>query len=74
MISIFKSIFDGFLDGFKQDIKMMSTHFVNASIFLYRTIQQELKPTPTKTYYTFNLRDVSKAFQGMMLIDPKFTT
>lgn len=38
---------------------------VTSTIRIYETVQQELLPTPTKSHYTFNLRDVSKVFQGM---------
>ena len=33
------------------------------TIDLYYAVQRELLPTPTKSHYTFNLRDVSKVFQ-----------
>jgi dynein heavy chain len=38
---------------------------VSATIDLYQTVQRELLPTPMKSHYTFNLRDVSKVFQGI---------
>ncbi|MEW5299252.1 MAG: hypothetical protein WDW36_002285 [Sanguina aurantia] len=38
---------------------------VAASLEVYRRAQATLLPTPTKSHYTFNLRDVSKVFQGM---------
>jgi dynein heavy chain len=43
----------------------LKTRLVDATIDLYETVQLELLPTPMKSHYTFNLRDVSKVFQGI---------
>lgn len=45
----------------------MNTILVDATIDIYRTIQRELLPTPSKSHYLFNLRDLSKVFQGMCM-------
>ncbi|CAH8511378.1 unnamed protein product [Dicrocoelium dendriticum] len=43
---------------------------VQASIEVYTTIQSQLLPTPAKSHYTFNMRDLSKVFQGMLMVEP----
>jgi dynein heavy chain len=40
---------------------------VDASVAMYRRVELELLPTPAKSHYTFNLRDLSKVFQGVMM-------
>ena len=43
---------------------------VAATIEVYNSISAELLPTPSKFHYTFNLRDISKVFQGLLMISP----
>ena len=49
--------------GFGVNVTKLAKPLVAASLEVYETIQKELLPTPTKSHYTFNLRDVSKVIQ-----------
>lgn len=44
----------------------LSSGIVDATIEVFNTITRELLPTPQKSHYTFNLRDMAKVFQGEM--------
>lgn len=44
---------------------------VDATLNVYNTIITELLPTPDKSHYTFNLRDLSKVFQGILMANPE---
>jgi len=70
MISIFENILKNFLQAgnFKEEIKKRATETTLASVDLYEYISEMLKPIPSKFHYTFNLRDLSKIFQGILMI------
>ena len=68
---IFSSILDGFLSIFPEPVKQCSSKAVGSTISAYNSIRTTMKPTPTKSHYTFNLRDVSKVFQGICMIGTK---
>jgi dynein heavy chain len=70
MERIFLTILDGFLqtNGFMPEVQAMSKGMVSATISIYNTILDELRPTPAKCHYTYNLRDVAKVFQGCLMM------
>ena len=41
---------------------------VEATLEIYNTIKRELLPTPMKSHYTYNMRDISKVWQGVSMI------
>lgn len=47
---------------------------VDATIAVYNAARAELLPTPSKSHYTFNLRDMAKVVQGCMRGDPRTCT
>lgn len=36
---------------------------------MYQKIRDNLLPTPSKSHYTFNFRDMSKVVQGMLIVE-----
>ena len=59
-----------FLDN-NDKISVISMNVVDSFILVYQTIMRQLLPTPAKSHYTFNLRDLSKIFQGILMFDAK---
>ena len=49
----------------------MAKNVVGGCIEVYNRISAELLPTPAKFHYTFNLRDISKVFQGVLMVSPR---
>uniref|UniRef100_A0A3Q3STI9 Dynein, axonemal, heavy chain 1 n=1 Tax=Mastacembelus armatus TaxID=205130 RepID=A0A3Q3STI9_9TELE len=50
-------------------IQPLNEPLVDATIRVYSTITTQLLPTPAKSHYTFNLRDLSKVFQGILMAE-----
>ena len=70
---VFGTIMDWKLaQGFGGPVKSLSGSIVDGTILIYNTIAKELLPTPTKSHYTFNLRDLSKVFQGTLQAHPDY--
>ena len=68
---IFGSIVNGFLkSGFPDSIQKLGEGSVMATIEVYNRILEEKRPTPAKFHYLFNLRDISKVFQGILMTKP----
>jgi dynein heavy chain, axonemal len=69
---IFSSLLTGFLGNkFDAEVVKLKSGIVSATIEIYTKISEELLPTPSKFHYTFNLRDISKVFQGLLMVKPK---
>ncbi len=75
MKQIFTSILDGFLElGPNKALLDESEDIIDAALELYNKIRTEKLPTPSKSHYTFNLRDLSKVIQGMLQVNPDYFT
>ena len=65
MLKIFSSILQGFFSVFSEAVQATASAAAQASIDAYRTICCDMLPTPQKSHYTFNLRDVGKVVHGI---------
>lgn len=62
---IFSTILKGFLETFTEEIRNSLDTIIDMTLSIYKNVATELRPTPAKSHYTFNLRDISKVFQGL---------
>ena len=46
----------------------MGSAVVTATVDIYNAIRRALLPTPAKSHYTYNMRDLSKVLQGIAMI------
>ena len=49
----------------------MLPRLIDQVLVVYNKVRDELLPTPTKSHYLFNLRDIAKVFQGICLASVK---
>ena len=70
---IFSTILKSFIGPFSEEIANQIDNIVESTQKVYNFIAANLKPTPTKSHYTFNLRDMSKIFGGVCSADKKQT-
>lgn len=54
--------------GFSDVVKRLGEGLATATIEVYHRILKEKLPIPSKFHYTFNLRDVSKVVQGILMV------
>ncbi|KAJ1562004.1 Dynein heavy chain 2, axonemal, partial [Cladochytrium tenue] len=62
---IFGTIFNQKLQDFEEDVKPLGDIITQATIEIYHLVTAQLLPTPSRMHYLFNLRDISKVFQGL---------
>ncbi len=63
--NIFNYMIEFFFKSFNEEVKQVLPSLVTSVISVYDQIRINLLPTPKKSHYTFNLRDISKVFQGI---------
>uniref|UniRef100_A0A8B9JE38 Dynein axonemal heavy chain 10 n=1 Tax=Astyanax mexicanus TaxID=7994 RepID=A0A8B9JE38_ASTMX len=64
---IYSSILKGHTRPFEECIRNMCDKLTFCTLELYKTIIKDLPPTPSKFHYIFNLRDLSRVYNGLTL-------
>ncbi|XP_006894689.1 PREDICTED: dynein heavy chain 10, axonemal [Elephantulus edwardii] len=68
---IYYSILKGHTLTFHENIVAVTDRLTSCTLALYKSIVQDLPPTPSKFHYIFNLRDLSRVFNGLVLTKPE---
>uniref|UniRef100_A0A8P4KIS1 Dynein axonemal heavy chain 2 n=1 Tax=Dicentrarchus labrax TaxID=13489 RepID=A0A8P4KIS1_DICLA len=63
---IYSTMINQKLQGFKEEVKPIGEILTQATLELYYAVSARFLPTPAKIHYLFNLRDISKVFQGLL--------
>ena len=63
---IFGSLLNFKLVDFDDIMKPLGDQISQGSVEVYRAVAKELLPTPAKSHYLFNTRDLAKIIQGVM--------
>ncbi|KAG9397278.1 Dynein heavy chain and region D6 of dynein motor [Carpediemonas membranifera] len=66
---IFGTLLGHHFADFDEEIRTLTDTLTRATLEIYQTVTIELLPTPIKSHYIFNLRDLAKVFYGMMQIN-----
>lgn len=70
--TIFTPILQAFLGQVPSALKDTTvSNLIGETISLFTKVIINLLPTPAKVHYTFNLRDLAKVFQGMLMTNVK---
>lgn len=67
--AVFGSLVLGRFDSntFSDEVVQAASKLVPATVLLWNKVQAKMLPTPAKFHYLFNMRELSKVFQGVIL-------
>lgn len=72
LMRIFTSIGEWhFSKGYPDIVGRLAKGLSAATIAVYKGAMKSYLPTPAKSHYTFSLRDVTRVYQGIVMVPPK---
>ncbi|CAB3235275.1 unnamed protein product [Arctia plantaginis] len=73
LVKIFGTMLSQHLSDFDEETKSVGKTVLVATIDMFNNVVSKLLPTPSKMHYLFNLRDISKIFQGLLRSNKDYT-
>ncbi|KAI8922930.1 hypothetical protein BC831DRAFT_55734 [Entophlyctis helioformis] len=67
LVRIYAGIIEGHTTVFSDDVKRAASKLTSMTLKLYSEVAKNLMPTPSKFHYIFNLRDISRIYEGILL-------
>ena len=58
-------------ENFHPEYHALGTMLVSATLHVYKAAMANLLPTPAKSHYVFNLRDLARVVLGCLLVKPQ---
>ncbi|RKO97568.1 hypothetical protein CAUPRSCDRAFT_10766 [Caulochytrium protostelioides] len=72
--SIFSQILLGHTSIFSASVQDCASKLTTMTLKIYNQVLDTLKPTPNKFHYIFNLRDISRVYEGLLTATPDIFT
>lgn len=63
---IYNLLLGNHIANFCDDVQTLVEPLTNATLDLFQTVQKQFLPTPKKSHYIFNLRDMNRVYQGLL--------
>ena len=64
---IYSTMLQTHADNLSKEISVAAESMTSCTLDLYNHILEKLPPTPTRFHYIFNLRDLSRVYEGLLL-------
>ncbi|CAI6360698.1 unnamed protein product [Macrosiphum euphorbiae] len=70
--TIYNTILGQHLKKFDETVSEIGNGLTSMTLSLYKNLMISMTPTPSKIHYLFDLKDISKVFQGLLLSNVKY--
>jgi len=72
VLHIYRSLLVNHMQEFDESVKPLAPTITQATLDVYKEVVKGFLPTPSCCHYLFNMRDISRVFQGMLQSTAKY--